>query len=104
MTVTDKRVKLTMKEQWALEQAGEAVIQAVMHAVDKHGAEGTPLNPDMDPYRANAICMEEVGEAAKALVEAEDLYDNEALQPLLEELDQAAACYLMWRASHFLSE
>lgn len=58
----------------------------IQHAIDKHGWEQTPLNPDMDRRDAYIIVSEEHGEVARALT-----YDGVNRSKLEDEIIQTIA-------------
>lgn len=63
-------------------------------AIEKHGWEQTPLNPGMFPSQKLVICVEEVGEVARAMT-----YDEGSQEKLKKETLQVAAMYYAWYLS-----
>ncbi len=66
--------------------ASSDILSELQRAVEKHGFDKTPMNPDMDRRDAFIILSEEVGEVARALT-----YDGVNRHKLEEELIQVAA-------------
>lgn len=63
-------------------------------AINKHGFDQTPLNPNMNPMEKAVILFEEVGEVARATT-----YDGVNQDNLKDELIQVATMALAWAAS-----
>lgn len=68
-----------------------ALREEIDRAIAKHGFEQTPLNPGMFPSQKLIICVEEVGEVARAMT-----YDEGSQEKLKKEVLQAAAMYYSW--------
>ncbi len=78
---------------YSLERIGNEVRKEINRAIEKHGFDQTPLNPDMDRRDAYIITSEEHGEVARALT-----YDGVNRHKLEEEIIQTIAmnvCMLM---------
>lgn len=72
----------------------DALKEEIQRAMDKHGWEQTPLNPGMFPSQKLIICVEEVGEVARAMT-----YDEGSQENLKKETLQAAAMFYSWYLS-----
>jgi NTP pyrophosphatase (non-canonical NTP hydrolase) len=66
-----------------------ALVDEMHRAIDKHGWQNTPLNPQNDLRDSYIIIAEEVGEVARALTRDEGNLDN-----LQDELVQVATMCL----------
>lgn len=69
----------------------DAVADEAQRAIDRHGFDQTPANPDMNIHEKMTILTEEVGEVARACT-----YDEGSAQQRIEELTQVATMALMW--------
>lgn len=63
-------------------------------AIEKHGLEQTPANPNMNLHEKMTILTEEVGEVARATT-----YDEGSRENRIKELIQVATMALMWAAA-----
>jgi hypothetical protein len=72
----------------------EEVVHELNKAINKHGWENTPLNPEMIHETKLVILVEEVGEVARAIT-----YDEGNDQNLYYELIQVAAMAMAWAKS-----
>lgn len=73
-------------EKWYVE-----TVQAMNHAIRKHGVERTPLGDSMFDSERLVVLVEEVGEVARAIT-----YDEKSTEQLVHELYQVAAMAVMW--------
>jgi len=72
----------------------DRVSDEALRAIEKHGFDRTPANPDMSIHEKMTILVEEVGEVARACT-----YDEGSSEQRIEELVQVATMALMWAAA-----
>jgi NTP pyrophosphatase (non-canonical NTP hydrolase) len=88
------REKIMDLKLWKDDGLFDKVYAEMYRAIDKHGFNQTPANPEMNPMEKAVILFEEVGEVARATT-----YDGSNKDNLKEELIQVAAMALMFASS-----